>query len=115
MSEKTIQLKKRNETKLYPITKASSLINDDGSNYIEPRPVTKTSEQTQEVGIDSTGKLFTLPAGTGPQGPQGPAGAAGERGPVGPQGERGPEGPQGPAGKTPVLSVDLTTGYLTVE
>lgn len=94
MSDKVIQLKKRDGTKLYPRTKVSSLINDDGSNYIEPRPVEKRSEQTQEVGIDSTGKLFTLPAGTGP---------------------KGDTGPQGPAGKTPILSVDLATGYLMVE
>ena len=35
--------------------------------------------------------------------------------PKGDKGDKGDTGPQGPAGKTPILSVDLATGYLMVE
>lgn len=95
-----------------------------------PSPAEKTAEQTQPVGVDAEGKLWTLPAGTGPQGPKGdtgatgpqgpkgdtgetgPRGETGETGPQGPQGETGPQGPQGatgPAGHTPVKGTDYWT------
>ena len=35
--------------------------------------------------------------------------------PKGDKGDKGDTGPTGPAGKTPILSVDLATGYLMVE
>ena len=44
---------------------------------VVPVPESKTEAQTQPVGMDESGKLWTLPAGTGPKGDTGDTGAAG--------------------------------------
>lgn len=89
-----------------------------------PSPETKTAEQTQPVSVDADGKLWTRPAGTGPQGADGTTftpsvsedgvlswsndgdkdnpesvNIKGPKGDTGPQGETGPKGDTGPQGE----------------
>ncbi len=57
MSSKTVQLKNSAGEELAPIPALATVTRIGGV-----MPETKTSAMTQEVGMDSTGKLFTTPA-----------------------------------------------------
>ena len=62
---KNIRLKsKSTEDILHPETNVDLLVNDDNTKYLVPRPITKEASQTQPVGIDTDGKLYTYPSST---------------------------------------------------
>ena len=62
---KNIRLKsKSTEDILHPETNVDLLVNDDNTKYLVPRPITKEANQTQPVGIDTDGKLYTYPSST---------------------------------------------------
>lgn len=62
---KNIRLKsKSTEDILHPETNVDLLVNDDNTKYLVPRPITKDANQTQPVGIDTDGKLYTYPSST---------------------------------------------------
>lgn len=46
-------------------TKQLSSINFGTDTYKVPTPIAKTSAMTQPVGVDSDGKLYTAPSGSG--------------------------------------------------